>query len=92
MIFIPKLVFWIFNPKSVFGEICSEKVKASCFAGKLARTHTHIHTQYFEDADSYFEIRFLKFQTYIHFLDKFESKKLNSPLCLEAGTQSILRM
>ena len=26
------------------------------------------------------------------FLRKFESKKLNSPLCLEAGRQSILRM
>ena len=40
------------------------------------------------DADSYSEISFLK----IHFLDKFESKNLNSSLCLEAGTQSILRM
>ena len=39
----------------------AEKVKAVCFAWKLA--HKHIHTQYLEDVDSYFDISFLKFQT-----------------------------
>ena len=45
------------NPKSIFGQIWAEKVKAVCFAWKLA--HTHMHAQYLEDVD----ISFLKFQT-----------------------------
>ena len=53
--------FLIANPKSIFGQIWAEKVKAVCFAWKLA--HTHMHTQYLEDVDSYFDISFLKFQT-----------------------------
>ena len=95
MILIPTLVFWICNPKSIFGEIWSENVKAICFAQKLGHkhtetyTHTQTHREYLKDADSYSEISFLKFQTYIHFSGKFELKKLNSPLCLEAGTQSM---
>ena len=58
---ILSIVFWIANPKSIFGQILAEKVKAVCFAWKLA--HTHMHTQYLEDVDSYFDISFLKFQT-----------------------------
>ena len=38
IILIPTLVFWISNPKSIFGEIWSEKVKAICFVWKLAHT------------------------------------------------------
>ena len=100
MILIPTLVFWISDPKSIFSENWSEKVKAICFTWKLARTHTHTpthththtHSHNLEDADSYFQISFLKFQTYIHFLGKFELKKLNSPLYLENGIQTVLRM
>ena len=55
------LVFWITNPKSIFGQIWAEKVKIVQFDWKLA--HTHIHTQYLEDVDSYFDISFLRFQT-----------------------------
>ena len=61
LILIPTIFFWIANPKSIFGQIWAEKVKAVCFAWKLA--HTHIHTQYLEDVDSHFDISFLKFQT-----------------------------
>ena len=57
LILIPTLVFWISDPKSIFGQIWAEKVKAVCFAWKLA--HTHMHAQYLEDVD----ISFLKFQT-----------------------------
>ena len=57
MIFIPTIVFWIAKPKFIFGQIWAEKVKAVCFAWKLA--HTHMHAQYLEDVD----ISFLKFQT-----------------------------
>ena len=58
---IPTIVFWIANPKSIFGKIWAEKDKAVCFAWKL--THMHIFTQYLENVDSYFDISFLKFQT-----------------------------
>ena len=61
LILILTIVFWIANPKSIFGQIWAEKVKAIFFAWKLA--HKHIHTQYLEDVDSYFDISFLKFQT-----------------------------
>ena len=36
LILIRTLVFWISNPKSVFGQILAEKVKAVCFSWKLA--------------------------------------------------------
>ena len=41
-ILIPTRVFWTANPKSICGKIWAKKVKAICFAWKLA--HTHIHT------------------------------------------------
>ena len=59
LILVPTLVFWIANSKSIFGKIWTEKVKVVCFAWNLA--HPHIHTQYLEDVDSYFDIIFLKF-------------------------------
>ena len=61
LILIWTIVFWIANPKSIFGQILDEKVKAVCFAWKLA--HKHIHTEYLKDVDIYFDISFLKFQT-----------------------------
>ena len=61
LILIPTIVFWIANPKSIFGQIWAQKVKAVFFAWELA--HKHIHAQYLEDVDSYFDISFLKFQT-----------------------------
>ena len=57
LILIPTLVFRISNPKSIFGQIWAEKDKALCFAWKSP------HTLYLEDADSYFDISFLRFQT-----------------------------
>ena len=63
LILIPTLVFWIPNPKSIFGQIWTEKVQVVCFAWNLAKPH--IHTQYLEDVDSYFDISFLKLQTWI---------------------------
>ena len=61
LILIPTTVFSIAYPRSTFGQIWAEKVKAVFFAWKLA--HTHMHSQYLEDVDSYFDIIFLKFQT-----------------------------
>ena len=90
LILIPKLVFRISNPKSIFRQIWDKKVKAVCFVWKLA------HTQYFKDADAYFDISFLKFQNQVSmmlililklifwnskpksiFLGKFELRRLN---------------
>ena len=59
LILIPTLVFWISNTKSTFMQVWDKKVKAVRFAWKLA------HTQYLEDADSFFDISFVKFQTQI---------------------------
>ena len=56
LILIPTIAFWTGNPKSTFGQIWTEKVKAFCFAWKLA--HMHMHTQDLEDVDSYFDISF----------------------------------
>ena len=61
LILIPTTVFWIANSRSTFGQIWAEKVKAVCFAWKLV--HTHTHTKYLENVDSYFDISFFKFKT-----------------------------
>ena len=45
----------------MFGQFWAKKMKVVKFGGKLG--HTTIHLQYLEDADSYSEISFLKFQT-----------------------------
>ena len=60
-IFIPTLVFWIVNPKSIFGQIWTENVNVVCFGWNLS--HSQIHPQYLEDVDSYFDVSFLRFQT-----------------------------
>ena len=61
LILILTIFFLLTNRKSIFVEIWAEKVKAVCFARKLAHMRMHIH--YLEDVDSYFDISFLKFQT-----------------------------
>ena len=41
-----------------------EKLKAVCLLFKLNKlANKHIHIQYLEDVDSYFDISFLKFET-----------------------------
>ena len=80
---------WFLFKQFIFGQIWTEKVKVVCFAWNLAHPRyrywflfwyqfSQILNLNLEDADSYSEISFLKFQTYIYFLGKFESKKLNS--------------
>ena len=94
IIISPKLVFWIFNCKSIFGIIWSEKVKAICFLeNRHAHAHAHTHSPYtqyledIEDIDSCSKISFLKLQTYIRFWSQFQSKRMNSLLFPEASTQ-----
>ena len=56
LILIPTLVFWIFNPKSIFGQIWIKK-------SKLSILPENCHTWYLEDAYSYSDISFLNFKT-----------------------------
>ena len=102
--FIPTLVFWISNPKSIFGETWAKENKVVSFVWKLAHTVSREYRLLFqhqfsdirnlslENADFYSDISFLIFQTKSFFFGKFESKKSNSLLSLEPETQSILRM
>ena len=41
LILIPTIVFWIANPKSIFGQIWTEKVKVVCVAWNLVQLHIH---------------------------------------------------
>ena len=54
--FIAALVFWISNPKSILGKFGLKK-------SKLLVLRENWHVQYLKDADSYFDVSFLKFQT-----------------------------
>ena len=72
LIFIPTLVFWISNPKSIFGEIWAKKNKVVRFVWKLAHTvprecrflfqhqFSDIRNLSLENADFYSDISFLK--------------------------------
>ena len=66
-ILIPKLVFWISNPKSIFGQIRAKKVKVIQFGWKLA--HRVSRQCWF-----LFRHYFSQFPTLNPFLDKFGSK------------------
>ena len=57
LILISILVFWISNPNSIFWQIWAEKFKTVY--------PENLHTEYFQDVDSYSDISFLKFQTSI---------------------------
>ena len=100
LILIPTLVFWISNSNFIFGQIWAKKVKVVCFNWKLAHTKKLKVVQFGwklahrVSRRCWFLFRhyFSQFPTLNPFLDKFESKNLNSLLCLEASTQSILRM
>ena len=73
--FIPTLVFWISNPKSIFGETWAKENKVVSFVWKLAHTvsweyrflfqhqFSDIRNLSLENADFYSDISFLKFQT-----------------------------
>ena len=63
LIFIPTLVFWISNPKSIFGKIWTKKVKVVQFSWKLA--HRVSRPCWF---------LFRHFPTLNPFLEKLESK------------------
>ena len=86
LIFIPTLVFWISNPKSIFGEIWAKKFKVVRFVWKLAHTvsrecrflfqhqFSDIRNLSLENADFYSNISFLKFQTKSFFLANLSRK------------------
>ena len=67
LILIPTLVFWISDPKSIFGKIWTKKVKVVQFGWKLA--HRVSRRCWF-----LFRHYFSQFPTLNPFLDKFGSK------------------
>ena len=84
--FIPTLVFWISNPKSIFGETWAKENKVVSFVWKLAHTVSREYRLLFqhqfsdirnlslENADFYSDISFLKFQTKSFFLANLSRK------------------
>ena len=68
LILIPTLVFWISDPKSIFGKIWTKKVKVVQFGWKLA--HRVSRRCWF-----LFRHYFSQFPTLNPFLDKFGPKK-----------------
>ena len=93
LIFIPKLVFWISNPKSIFAEIWTKINKVVRFVWKLAHKvsrecrflfqnqFSDIRNLSLENADFYSDISFLKFQTKSFFLANL-SRKSQTPYFL----------
>ena len=67
LILIPTLVFWISNPRSIFGQIWAKKVKVVCFDWKLV----HMLSR---DCWFLFQYQFSEFQNLNPFLDKFGPK------------------
>ena len=68
VILIPTSVFWISDPKSIFGQMWTKKVKFVQFGWKLVhRVSRHV--------DCYSDISFLNCQPWIYFLGKFGLKK-----------------
>ena len=85
--FIPILVFWISNPKSIFGKIWSKNFKVF-----LSAFPENLRTQYLEDVDSYSNISFLNSQPYFHFWVNLSQTIKSCPFCLKTCTKSISRM
>ena len=69
LILIPTLVFWISNPRSIFGQIWAKKVKVVCFDWKLV----HMLSR---DCWFLFQYQFSEFQNLNPFFGKFGLKKL----------------
>ena len=68
LLLIPTLAFWIYNPKSIFGQIWAKKVKVVHFGWKLA----HIVSC---GCPFLFRHYFFQFPTLNPFLSKFGPKK-----------------
>ena len=80
LILISTLVFWISNPKSIFGQIW---VKNS----NCRKTGTY---GFLENVDSYSDISFLNFRPLIRFWVNLGRNNQSCPFYLKIGTHSIL--
>ena len=69
LILISTLVFWIFNPKSIFGQVWAKKVKVVHLSWKF--THRISQGSWFLFCHYFFEV-----PTQNLFLGKFQSKKV----------------
>ena len=82
LILIPTLVFWISNPKSIFGQIWAKKVKVVRFTWKLAHM---VSSEWF-----LFQHYFSEFPTLSLFLGIFWPKSQSCLFCLKTGMHGIL--
>ena len=85
LIFIPTLVFWISNLKSILGKIWTKKVKSFVLPENW-------YTCYLKVADSCSNISFLNFKTLIHFWANLDQKTQSCPVWLKIGKQSVTTM
>ena len=85
LILIPTLVFWISNPKSIFGQIWAKKVKVVYFDWKLA--HRVSRRFWF-----LFRHYFSQFPSLNPFLANLGRKIQSCPFCLKIGKHGIPRM
>ena len=79
------LVFWISDPKSIFGQILAKK-------SKLFVLPENWYTCYLEVSDSCSNINFLNFKTKIHFCANLDWKTQSCPVWLKIGIQSVSTM
>ena len=102
LILLPTLVFSISNTESIFGYFWAEKVKCACLPVNRhththARTHkyththahTHTHTYTHTHTHTYTHAQTLSQGCYVYSEIRLVSRKLDSPLCLEAFTQTV---
>ena len=75
----------VISANQFLGKFGPKKSKVSVFLDNL-------HKWYLEDADSYFNISFLIFETKIHFWVNLGQKSQSCLSCLKIGTHGILRM
>ena len=96
LILLLTLVFSISNTESIFGYFWAEKVKCACLPVNR-HTHSHTHTYTHTDTHTYTHIHthtYTHAQTlsqgcYVYSEIRLVSRKLDSPLCLEAFTQTV---
>ena len=78
-------IFEISTPKSIFGQFRSKKSKLSVFPENWQTWHL-------DNADSYSNISFLKFQPQTHFWANLGQKSQSWLFCLKTGTHVISRL
>ena len=82
LILIPTLVFWIWKPKFIFGQVWAKKVKVVFFVWKLACIVSRGYWFLFQN-------QFSKFQNLTLFMGRVRPKKVELPALFDIVTHSI---